>query len=274
MRASCAWRRRSATSSRRTAVARSVDVVGSPSPCRFELEPGSSEEAPSDASRRFASESIAVESEASARPPAQLRIAFSPRLGLDVPVDRDVADAIAAAIERLRSAGWPIVEHDPVWPAGLTETSFTALQSGGLAALHGAAFARDPAQFDPDIAAQIQRGLGLRAADVAAALEASAVVKRATAAFFADFDLLLCPTAPCVAWSVDRLGPERIGGVPVEARGHAVFTPFFNHALTPALSLPCGTGRDNLPVGLQMIARRGADWLLLRSAASAGRLLS
>ena len=219
-------------------------------------------------------ESIAVESEASVRPPAQLRIAFSPRLGLDVPVDRDVADAIAAAIERLRSAGWPIVEHDPVWPAGLTEASFTALQSGGLAALHGAAFARDPAQFDPDIAAQIQRGLGLRAADVAAALEASAVVKRATAAFFADFDLLLCPTAPCVAWSVDRLGPERIGGVPVEARGHAVFTPFFNHALTPALSLPCGTGRDGLPVGLQMIARRGADWLLLRSAASASRLLS
>lgn len=219
-------------------------------------------------------ESITIEPAASARPPEALRIAYSPRLGLNVPIDPDVARTIEAGIERLRRAGWPIVARNPIWPAGVTETSFMALQAGGLAALHGAEFTRDRSQFDPDIAAQIERGLGLRAADVGHALEASAAIKRATAAFFAEFDLLLCPTAPCVAWAIDRLGPPTIGGTAVEARGHAVFTPFFNHALTPAISIPCGVGRDGLPVGLQMIARRGADWHLLRSAEAAGTLLT
>jgi aspartyl-tRNA(Asn)/glutamyl-tRNA(Gln) amidotransferase subunit A len=54
--------------------------------------------------------------------------------------------------------------------------------------------------------------------------------------------------------------------VPVEPRGHAVFTPFINHAMAPAISLPCGQGRDGLPVGLQLIAARGLDRTLLQAA--------
>ncbi len=100
------------------------------------------------------------------------------------------------------------------------------------------------------------------------------MVKRRLAAFFGDYDLLLCPTAPCVAWGADRLGPTHIGGCEVPSRGHAVFTPFFNHALTPAISIPCGRGRDGLPIGLQMIAKRGADRLVLRAAKEAEDALS
>jgi aspartyl-tRNA(Asn)/glutamyl-tRNA(Gln) amidotransferase subunit A len=60
----------------------------------------------------------------------------------------------------------------------------------------------------------------------------------------------------------------------VAPRAHAVFTPFFNHALTPALSLPCGRGRDNLPVGMQIIARRGRDHCVLDLAAMGEQVLS
>lgn len=204
----------------------------------------------------------------------KLRIAFAPKLGLDVPVDADCEAAIASGVEQLRAAGWNITSADPKWPPGITEASFMAMQAGGLAALHGAAFKQDRAKFDPDIAGQIERGLTLSGAEVAATLEASLLVKRSLAAFLADFDLLLCPTAPCVAWDNTRLGPSHIGGVEVLPRGHAVFTPLFNHALTPALSLPCGQGRDGLPIGLQMIARRGADRLVLAAAAQAERALA
>ena len=149
-----------------------------------------------------------------------------------------------------------------------------AIQAAGLAALHGEAFKTNRAAFDPDIAVQIERGLSLSGAEVAAALEASHLVKRSLAAFLADFDLLLCPTAPCVAWDINRLGPSHIGGVEVLPRGHAVFTPFFNHALTPALSLPCGQGRGGLPIGLQVIARRGADRMVLAAASQAEAALA
>ncbi len=219
-------------------------------------------------------EAIAID--ALSAPPdfRSLRIAYSPRLGLDVPVDAEVAAAIETGIGALAHVGWPIERTDLPWPADLKEETLMPLQAAGLAALHGDAFAHNPSLFDPDIAAQLQRGLAMTGRDVAVALEASAAIRRACATFLTKFDLLLSPTTPCVAWSADRLGPERIGGVPVKARGHAVFTPFFNHALTPAISIPCGRGHDNLPVGLQIVARRGRDLLVLAAAAAAENVLS
>ncbi len=219
-------------------------------------------------------DTVTIEPLAATKPAQQLRVAFSPRLGLDVPIDRDVAAVIARAVEALRQAGWNIAIEDPIWPAGLGEGDLMPLQMAGLAALHGAAFQRDRHRFDPDIAAQIDRGLAMSGADVAGALEAGLLIRRSLAAFMKRYDVLLCPTAPCVAWPVDRLGPSHIGGVSVTPRAHAVFTPFFNHALAPAISIPCGRDGRGLPVGLQMAARRGADRQILRAAAEAERTLA
>lgn len=194
------------------------------------------------------------------------RIAYSPRLGLDVPVDADVDTAMRVAIERLQRAGFDIEAADPVWPAGVDEAALAPLQHVGLAHLFGTAWHEDAVRFDPDIARQIERGLAWSGAQVAQAREAGRQIALTLAQFFTRFDFLVCPTTPCVAWPHDRLGPATIGGAAVEPRGHAVFTPFINHAMAPAISLPCGTGRDGLPVGLQLIAARGLDRTLLRVA--------
>jgi len=127
--------------------------------------------------------------------------------------------------------------------------------------------------FDPDIATQIERGLFLSGAEVAAAQILSVAIARGMANFFRQTDLLIGPTTPCVAWPLDRLGPEMIGGVPASPRSHAVFTPLFNHAKTPAISIPCGSGRDGLPVGLQIVAARGRDRRLLSFARCVERVL-
>ncbi|MGE8317203.1 MAG: amidase [Comamonas sp.] len=195
-----------------------------------------------------------------------LRIAFSPRFGLDVPVDADVEACIARAIEALRRAGLGIADADPAWPAGADEDALMPLQHVGLANLFGDAWKRDPTQFDPDVEKQIARGLQWSGADVARAREAGWRIALTLGEFLSRHDLLICPTTPCVAWSADRLGPETIGGVPVQPRGHAVFTPFVNHAMAPAISIPCGTGRAGLPVGMQVIAARGRDRQLLAAA--------
>ncbi len=211
---------------------------------------------------------------AAAEPLEGLRIAVSPRLGLDTPVDDDVAEAFEAAVARLRAAGLRIARQDPAWPEGAGEAALMPLQHVGLANLYGEAWRSDPDRFDPDIARQIERGLSWSGAEVARAREASRRIGLALAAFFTEHDLLLCPTTPCVAWPNDRLGPERIGGVAVEPRAHAVFTPFFNHAQAPAISVPCGTGRDGLPVGLQIAGPRGADWRVLAAARLVEQLLA
>jgi aspartyl-tRNA(Asn)/glutamyl-tRNA(Gln) amidotransferase subunit A len=197
---------------------------------------------------------------------AGLRIAFSPRLGLDVAVDDVVAEGLAFAIARLSAAGLSIAQRDPVWPAGATEEAIMPLQQAGLAALYRDAFREDPTVFDPDIARQIERGLSWSGADVAGALLASAAIANAFAAFFTEVDLLLAPTVPCVAWPFTQLGPDMIGGRAASPRAHAALTPFVNHARLPAISLPCGTDRCELPFGLQVIAARGQDRTLLEAA--------
>jgi aspartyl-tRNA(Asn)/glutamyl-tRNA(Gln) amidotransferase subunit A len=59
--------------------------------------------------------------------------------------------------------------------------------------------------------------------------------------------------------------PQRIDGRDVGPRGHAVFTAFANAAGLPAIVLPCGFAQG-LPVGVQLVAREGADDLLLALA--------
>lgn len=211
-------------------------------------------------------QSIALDASPS-RPGATLRCAFSPRLGLDAPVDEDVRACIAQGVEALRRAGWRIADADPAWPEGAGEDALMPLQHVGLAGLFGAQWRADPGRFDPDIARQIERGLQWSGAQVAQAREAGLRIGLALGAFLAEHDLLICPTTPCVAWSNARLGPATIAGQAVEPRAHAVFTPLVNHAQAAAVSIPCGHGRDGLPVGLQLIAARGRDRQLLDAAA-------
>jgi aspartyl-tRNA(Asn)/glutamyl-tRNA(Gln) amidotransferase subunit A len=194
-----------------------------------------------------------------ARTGADLVVAHSPCFGLDAPIDEDVAAAIQTAVERLAAAGARITRRDPRWPAGVNETALMPLQHAGLASLYGEAFTATPDIFDSDIAVQIESGLRYSGAAIASALRLSADVARSLAEFFADADLVVGSTTPCVAWRNNRLGQETIGGKPVPPRGHAVFSPLFNHAKVPAISIPCGVGRQGLPVGLQIVGPRGFD---------------
>jgi aspartyl-tRNA(Asn)/glutamyl-tRNA(Gln) amidotransferase subunit A len=210
------------------------------------------------------SDSVAVESNDFDLSDA--RLAFSPKLGLDIPVDSSISERLEAVVEHLAKTGLRSARRDPIWPQGATEEALMPLQHAGLARLYGDDFQTDSGQFDPDVAKQIERGLSLRAVEVTAALGASAAIRTAFAAFFCEFDLLLCPTVPCTAWPLAQLGPRMIGGKEVSARVHAAFTPFVNHARLPAISIPCGCDASGLPFGIQIIARRGRDRMLLRAA--------
>ena len=167
----------------------------------------------------------------------------------------------------MRRAGLDVQTADPAWPPGTAEARILAIEDAGLADLFGAEWRRDLAQFDPAIGVQIERGLGRSAAEVAAAHAWSLRIAAAIASFLTSWDLLLCPTTACVAWPADRLDPATVGGRNSAHRDHAAFTPLFNHARTPAVSIPCGTGAGGLPVGLQIVGRRLADRDVLTAAA-------
>jgi len=170
-------------------------------------------------------------------PPATPRIAVSSRLGLNVPVDVDVMSAFEAAVAKLRAAGWHIAEADITWPEGTNEGAFGAVNAATSALLYG-----EREAVDKDL--------------------------------FTEYDYLITPTSACVAWPVEQVYPKVIENKQVGPRGHAVFTPLFNLALTPGISIPCGTGRDGLPVGLQIVAPRLHDRPLLAMAQRAETALA
>lgn len=203
-----------------------------------------------------------------------LRIAFAPTLGLEAKVDEDVAATLDGAVRRFRRSGYDIVDAAPVWPAGTDPADAMPLQWAGLAALHGERWRRAPDDFDPDIGVQIEAGLRLTGVDVANALEASRRIREAMRSFLGKFDLVLSATTPCAAWPSSRLGPESIGGAPAGPRDHAAFTPQFNHAGLPAISIPCGSSAAGLPLGLQIGGGFGRDRTVLRVAAVLERLLA
>ncbi|MBM3619425.1 MAG: amidase [Alphaproteobacteria bacterium] len=202
-------------------------------------------------------------------PPAAPRIAYSPRLGLDVAVDADVRDAVDAAVETLRGAGWSITNADVSWPAGTGELAFAAVNAAASALLYGERHAAEPGLFGDNIAGLIERGRKTAGTDVVAAYRFADAAARAVAEFFTRYDYLLTPTTACVSWPVETVYPPVIENKPAGPRGHAVFTPLFNLALVPGISIPCGRGRDGLPVGLQIVAPRLHDRPLLKMAARA-----
>lgn len=199
-------------------------------------------------------------------PPAEPRIAYSPRLGLGVAVDPDVMATVDAAIETLRTSGWRIETADIAWPEGTNETAFGAVNAAASALLYGERESQDKNLFGDNITALIERGRSIAGTDVVAAFRFADACARAVAQFFTGYDYLLTPTTACVSWPVEQVYPKVIENREVGPRGHAVFTPLFNLALAPGVSVPCGTGRDGLPVGLQIVAPRLHDRPLLAMA--------
>ncbi len=86
---------------------------------------------------------------------------------------------------------------------------------------------------------------------------------------FADVDLILTPTTATTALLAEGKPPREIAGQPVSGMGSVPFTAPFNMSGMPAVSIPVGTNSDGMPVGLQVVARRSEEELVLGCGALA-----
>jgi len=87
------------------------------------------------------------------------------------------------------------------------------------------------------------------------------------AAFFSRYDLLLTPTLPTEAFAARGPLPGEVDGVALESPIHAVaFAYPFNMSGHPAATIRAGFTRAGLPAGLQLVAERHRDELVLQAA--------
>lgn len=80
-------------------------------------------------------------------------------------------------------------------------------------------------------------------------------------AAFGDCDVIATPTSPTTAF---RMG-ENLGD-PLKMYAADICTVTVNIAGLPGLSIPCGTGANGLPLGLQLIGPKFAEQTLLNTA--------
>ncbi|WP_228058879.1 amidase family protein [Nostoc sp. LEGE 06077] len=82
--------------------------------------------------------------------------------------------------------------------------------------------------------------------------------------FHQNYDLLLTPTLPIVAFPVGQNRPPSY--IDHQHRDWTPFTYPFNLTQQPAASLPCGFTKNGLPAGIQIVAAKYRDLLVLKAA--------
>jgi len=198
------------------------------------------------------------------RLPKGLRIAWSPDLGYAA-VEPDVLREAANAAHAFEKLGHRVDEvgkvfDDPglVWGhLSSTQTYATICEKlpeqreeFGHAFLRGVEPAR---RTTPDRYGKAQR---VRAKLVNQLWE-----------FFGEYDLLLTPTLPIEAIDARGPWPTRIDGKRIKNPLHVVaFTYPFNLSGHPAATVRAGFTDSGLPVGLQIVARRHRDDLVLQAS--------
>lgn len=110
---------------------------------------------------------------------------------------------------------------------------------------------------------------------IAAQRQMTTFVEESVSALFGDCDLIATPTIalpPFPHPGLDQLGPATVAGQTIDRHIGWMFTWPFNLSAQPAISIPCGWTKDGLPMGLQLVARRCDDALVLRVAAAIERI--
>jgi aspartyl-tRNA(Asn)/glutamyl-tRNA(Gln) amidotransferase subunit A len=109
-------------------------------------------------------------------------------------------------------------------------------------------------QFSTKLQAAMDDGKSILARDYLAARDWQQLANAALDEIFDRFDAILTYAAPGAA-------PEGLDGT-----GSPVFNGFWTFCGTPALTLPLLASNQGLPMGVQLIGRRGDDGRLLRTA--------
>jgi aspartyl-tRNA(Asn)/glutamyl-tRNA(Gln) amidotransferase subunit A len=216
---------------------------------------------------------------------------LAPKLRLGVPreyfgegLDAEVAAAVRAAIERLRSAGARVIDvslpHTPYCIATYYLLA-TAECSSNLARFDGVHYghrAADAAQiadllcrsrresFGAEVRLRILLGTFALSAGYAEeyyrrAEDARRRIGADFARVFQEVDVLACPTAPTCAFGLGEKMAD-----PLAMYLSDIYTIGASLAGVPAMSIPCGFSSRGLPIGLQLMAGPLREDLLLAAA--------
>ena len=165
-------------------------------------------------------------------------------------------DAFEAQVRQLEEAGYTIRRIGMFDDIESIDSCHQDMIAAELALQHEQWFAEHSALYRPRTAALIRYGQTISGERLKQVREHRSVFRQRLHKLMTEnkVDLWLCPAAPDVA-------PKGIG-----ATGDPKMNMPWTHAGLPAITVPAGKGELGLPLGLQLVARHGADRALLHWA--------
>jgi aspartyl-tRNA(Asn)/glutamyl-tRNA(Gln) amidotransferase subunit A len=172
--------------------------------------------------------------------------------------DPEVVSAVCEAAKVFEAMGCRVQEVDVDWMRDAAIANRIMTQSDG-AAVHRDRLREHPEMFGDDIRRRLEDGAKTTSTEYILARRTQTEVRKRCEQFFESQDLLLIPTTPIAAPTIE-------GYDAVEQAGRLTrFTAPFNLAGLPALSIPCGFTSEGLPIGLQIVSRPWAESKVLNA---------
>lgn len=198
------------------------------------------------------------------RQPPRLRIAYSATLGYARPA-RSVQREVERALAALAAVGHHI---DPI-DLSLSDIAFDWAKVMAVEgyAVHGADF-HDEDLLDPGYRVGVELARQLKPSELGDVLRLRTALTETVSRIFERFDLLATPTTATEAFAAEGPLPLEVDGEPVATPGGGIaYTYPFNFTGHPAISLRAGLSEQRLPIGIQFVAPRLREDLLLQLAA-------
>ena len=178
--------------------------------------------------------------------------------------DASVVASMDRAFDVLRDAGAEVVDVDVPAIEHSFAAGWMALLCEG-ACLHEDLW-QDPSRYDPGLVFRLLVGKLAPATDYVRALRMRTYIQRGFAEALDQVDLIALPGMVDVAPRYDDLYFNVNGTRWPLQKQHARFTGPGNVTGLPAICVPSGLGRENMPVALQLYGARNRDDLVLRAA--------
>lgn len=207
------------------------------------------------------------------RDPGRLRIAFTDRSPYGDAIDPEIAAATRGIAALLAGLGHDVEERAPdlaADPAAVMSTivaANTALTVRQTEQRFGRAMTSD--DFEVLTLASARNAQKATATDYVAAQLGAFQISRALAAFFENWDVLLCPTLCSPPLRIGELNTmsEDLSHIAPILRRYMPATAMFNMSGQPAMSVPLAWNAAGLPLGMMFSARFGDEATLFRLAA-------
>jgi Asp-tRNA(Asn)/Glu-tRNA(Gln) amidotransferase A subunit family amidase len=182
-------------------------------------------------------------------------------------LDPEIERAVGNALDVLRRLGWELrdvdlpelktVGADAMEGIPLSGTWAGVVGSEAMS-FHRPLMAKSPQLYGREVYERIAGGANVSPDAYKRAQDELVRSRYAVDAVFASIDLLVTPTTPIPACSIDTEPP-------IEAMRNTI--PFSVYGL-PTISIPCGFTLDGMPVGLQMTGPRRGEAVLFGAAAA------